>query len=114
MIGGPKAVQKANIIGESIIQKTSNIFNQEGFEDYTNVKIDILGSEAMYGDKNNYINTREVVLRIAATHKEKPALVIMSKEIAQAATGMAPGVMNYLGGKAFCFAMHQIVFFFNG
>ena len=99
VIGGPKAIEKANIIGESIIQKTSNIFNQEGFEDYTNVKIDIIGSEAMYGDKNNYINTREVVLRIAATHKEKPALVIMSKEIAQAATGMAPGVMNYLGGR---------------
>ena len=34
-----------------------------------------------------------------ATHKDKSALVIMSREIAQAATGMAPGVMSYLGGR---------------
>tara|TARA_X000001036_G_scaffold259312_1_gene241079 strand:+ start:3325 stop:5124 length:1800 start_codon:yes stop_codon:yes gene_type:complete len=98
VIGGPKSVEKANVIGESIIKKTSMIFKQEGFQNYTNTKVDILGSEAMY-KSNHYVNTREVVLRIAATHKEKAALVIMSKEIAQAATGMAPGVMNYLGGR---------------
>ena len=34
-----------------------------------------------------------------ATHKDKSALVIMSREIAQSATGMAPGVMNYLEGR---------------
>ena len=100
VIGGPKAVQKANVIGEAILEKTRLIFNEKGFEDYTETNIGVLGSEAIYGrDSENYIDTREVVLRLAATHQNKSALVVLSREIAQAATGMAPGVMNYLGGR---------------
>ena len=100
VIGGPKAVQKANIIGKAILDKTRLIFNEKGFEDYTETNIGVLGSEAIYGrDPENYIDTREVVLRLAATHQNKSALVVLSREIAQAATGMAPGVMNYLGGR---------------
>ena len=100
VIGGPKAVQKANIIGNAILDKTRLIFNEKGFADYTETNIGVLGSEAIYGrDSENYIDTREVVLRLAATHQNKSALVVLSREIAQAATGMAPGVMNYLGGR---------------
>ena len=43
--------------------------------------------------------TKEVVLRIVATHTQKEALSIFSKELAQAVTGMAAGVINYLGGR---------------
>jgi len=100
VIGGPKAVQKANVIGRAILDKTRLIFNEKGFTDYTETNIGVLGSEAIYGrDSENYIYTREVVLRLAATHQNKSALVVLSREIAQAATGMAPGVMNYLGGR---------------
>ena len=100
VIGGPKAVKKAHIIGDAILKKTRLILAEKSFEDYTQTKIGVLGSEAIYGsDDENYVDTREVVLRLMATHKDKSALVIMSREIAQAATGMAPGVMNYLGGR---------------
>ena len=100
VIGGPKAVKKANVIGEAILEKTRLIFNEKGFSDYTETNIGVLGSEAIYGrDSENYIDTREVVLRLVATHQNKSALVVLSREIAQAATGMAPGVMNYLGGR---------------
>ena len=100
VIGGPSAVKKAHVIGEAILDKTRLIFHEKGMEDYTRTNMGILGSEAIYGkDENNYIETREVVLRLAATHQERSALVILSREIAQAATGMAPGVMNYLGGR---------------
>ena len=43
--------------------------------------------------------SNEVVMRLAVAHENKEALIIFSREIAQAATGMAPGVMNYLGGR---------------
>jgi len=100
VIGGPKSVKKANVIGEAILEKTRLIFNEKGFSDYTETNIGVLGSEAIYcRDSENYIDTREVVLRLVATHKNKSALVVLSREIAQAATGMAPGVMNYLGGR---------------
>ena len=100
VIGGPKAVKKAHIIGDAILKKTRLILAEKGIEDYTQTQIGVLGSEAIYGsDDENYVDTREVVLRLMATHKDKSALVIMSREIAQSATGMAPGVMNYLGGR---------------
>ena len=38
-------------------------------------------------------------MRVLATHKNKEALAILSKEMAQATTGMAAGVINYLGGR---------------
>ena len=38
-------------------------------------------------------------MRLMVTHDKKEALVLLSKEIAQAATGMTSGVMNYLGGR---------------
>ena len=34
-----------------------------------------------------------------AKHLKKEALILFSKEIAQAVTGMTPGVMNYMGGR---------------
>ena len=100
VIGGAKAVKKANVIGEAILEKTRLIFNEKGLSDYTETNIGVLGSEAIYGsDSEDYIHTREVVLRLVATHQNKSALIVLSREIAQAATGMAPGVMNYLGGR---------------
>ena len=98
VIGGPKSVKKANLIGESILRRTRLIFHKKDLGDYTKTKIYIIGAEEIYGQEN-YINNREVVLRIMATHNERPALVVLSREIAQAVTGMAPGVMNYLGGR---------------
>ena len=38
-------------------------------------------------------------MRLAVAHENKKALNIFSREIAQSATGMAPGVINYLGGR---------------
>ena len=49
--------------------------------------------------RDSFNGSNEVVLRVAARHEEKDALIILSREIAQAATGMAPGIMNYLGGR---------------
>ena len=46
-----------------------------------------------------HMDIKEVTLRIVATHRDKSALRIFTKEIAQAATGMTPGVINYLGGR---------------
>ena len=69
VIGGPSAVKKAHVIGEAILDKTRLIFHEKGMEDYTKTNMGILGSEAIYGkDENNSIETREVVLRLAATH----------------------------------------------
>ncbi len=42
---------------------------------------------------------REVVVKISTAHLKKEALVLFSREIAQAATGMAPGITGIVGGR---------------
>jgi hypothetical protein len=40
-----------------------------------------------------------VVVKISTAHSKKEALVLFSREIAQAATGMAPGITGIVGGR---------------
>ena len=68
-------------------------------KNFSNTSFDIIGSNSIYGPEMDNEKTKEVVLRIVATHTQKEALSIFSKELAQAVTGMPAGVINYLGGR---------------
>ncbi len=98
VVGGQKAVKKAYSIGNSILKRTDMIFKKNNIIDYKKVNLSVIGSDDIE-DMKNTNGSNEVVLRIAAAHEKKEALNIFSREIAQAATGMAPGVINYLGGR---------------
>ena len=63
------------------------------------VNISIIGTETTYGNNKSNSEPREVLLRIVATHIQKDALKLVSKDLAQAYTGMAPGFTNMLGGR---------------
>ena len=59
----------------------------------------MIGTDSIYGKNRSKQKSREIVLRIVAKHPKKEALTILSKELAQAVTGMPTGVINYLGGR---------------
>ena len=99
MIGGRQAVEKGQRVAESIIERVSFIFNAMGLEDFTATDIEILGSETTYGAHSRALDNREVVVKIAAHHQDKKALGIFAREIAQAATAMAPGLTGLVGGR---------------
>lgn len=99
MIGGRQAVEKGQRVAESIIERVSFIFNAMGLEDFTATDIEVLGSETTYGEHSQSLNNREVVVKIAAHHQDKKALGIFAREIAQAATAMAPGLTGLVGGR---------------
>ncbi|XP_053114086.1 uncharacterized protein LOC128328277 isoform X1 [Hemicordylus capensis] len=101
-IGGPKAIEKGRRIAESILERTRMMFSQLGYEDYSAINIQILGSEETYGPharKNIDDGPREVVIWLAVLHKQKKAVEIFSREIASAGTGMAPGLTGIVGGR---------------
>ncbi|KAM9193408.1 uncharacterized protein V3H86_002946 isoform 1-T1 [Mergus octosetaceus] len=102
-VGGPKAVQKGKLTAESILKRTRLIFSQLGYEDYSAVNIQVLGSEDTYGPHARRSiddqGPREAVIWLAVHHKRKEALEIFSKEIAPAGTGMAPGLTGIVGGR---------------
>ncbi|MCS3421353.1 hypothetical protein M2399_006645 [Pseudomonas sp. BIGb0450] len=99
LIAGIDAVAKAERVSQAIINKTSELFSQRGWAPYTDVNIELLGSEATYGPHAQRQDCREVVVKLAARHPSKQALVLFAREIAQAATGMAPGLTGIVGGR---------------
>ncbi|MBT2375185.1 acyclic terpene utilization AtuA family protein [Pseudomonas fluorescens] len=99
LIAGIDAVAKAERVSQAIINKTSELFSQRGWAPYTEVNIELLGSEATYGAHAQRRDCREVVVKLAVRHPNKQALVLFAREIAQAATGMAPGLTGIVGGR---------------
>ncbi|KTB65259.1 DUF1446 domain-containing protein [Pseudomonas sp. MAFF 301514] len=99
LIAGIDAVAKAERVSQAIINKTSELFRQRGWAPYTEVNIELLGSEATYGAHARRQDCREVVVKLAVRHPNKHALVLFAREIAQAATGMAPGLTGIVGGR---------------
>ncbi len=99
LIAGIDAVDKARRVSAAIISKTAEIFSQRGWAPYSEVNIELLGSEATYGSRGQRQDSREVVIKLAVRHPDKQALILFSREIAQAATGMAPGLTGIVGGR---------------
>ncbi|XP_066136410.1 uncharacterized protein [Saccopteryx bilineata] len=101
-MGGPRATEKGRRTAESILKRTRLMFEEAGLEDYSEVHVQILGSEETYGAQakaNLNGGPREVVLWLSVCHKEKKAVEIFSREIIPAATGMAPGLTAMVGGR---------------
>jgi len=99
LLAGIDAVAKARRVSEAIINKTGQMFSRRGWAPYSEVHIELLGSEATYGPHGQRQDSREVVIKLAVRHPNKQALILFSREIAQAATGMAPGLTGIVGGR---------------
>ncbi|MFE1814597.1 acyclic terpene utilization AtuA family protein [Metapseudomonas otitidis] len=99
LIAGIDAVKKAERVSRAIIAKTEEIFAARGWGPYREVNIELLGSETTYGPHGQRQDSREVVIKLAVRHSKKEALILFSREIAQAATGMAPGLTGIVGGR---------------
>ena len=99
LIGGLQAADKGSAVANAIIKKTSRLFEARGMKPFSEVNIELLGTETTYGERATKADSREVVVKIAVAHPEKKALVLFSREIAQAGTGMAPGLTGIVGGR---------------
>ncbi|MGQ7958276.1 acyclic terpene utilization AtuA family protein [Pseudomonas sp. SP16.1] len=99
LLAGIDAVAKAERVSRAIIAKTEELFAERGWGAYQEVDVELLGSEATYGPHGRRRDSREVVIKLAVRHARKEALLLFSREIAQAATGMAPGLTGMLGGR---------------
>jgi hypothetical protein len=91
-IVGIDAARKARRTGEAILERTREIFRQQGLADYTRTNIEMLGSElSNFGAHAKHADVREAVLRVAVMHPQKAALEIFAREIAPASTSWSPG-----------------------
>ncbi len=99
MLAGIDARRKAERVSGALLKKTSRLLAEKGMKDFTRTDVEILGTETTYGAQGRCGSTREVIVKIAASHVDKKALAVFAKEIAQAGTGMAPGLTGIVGGR---------------
>jgi hypothetical protein len=99
VLAGIDAAKKGQRVAEAILTKTRRLFAERGWADYSDTHISTIGAEATYGPHSRMADSREIVVRIAVKHPQKEALGLFAREIAQAATGMAPGIMGLPGGR---------------
>ena len=99
-IVGIDAAAKARRTGAAIVQRTSELLAQAGLAPYSATHIEVLGAESCYGPHARMLDTREVVLRLTATHARKEALDLLAREVAPAGTSWSPGTTGAGGGRA--------------
>ena len=99
MIGGMEAVAKARRVGESILKRAARLGKEQGLAPFTQTSVEVLGAEDSYGPHARMKETREVVLKIAATADDKAILSLLSKEVFPSATAMAPGITGAAAGR---------------
>ncbi|MES2684336.1 MAG: acyclic terpene utilization AtuA family protein [Pseudomonadota bacterium] len=97
MIGGIEAAKKGRASASGIVEKVRRQLLEQKLGDFTGIDIHCLGAEESYGPhaRAGAAATREVLVKIVAQHPNPKALKIFAREIAQAATGMAPGFTGY-------------------
>src|SRR5262249_260522 len=101
MLGGREAVEKGRASAEAIIRKTRRMFREKNVGDYGEVRIEVIGGEATYGPHARTLESREVVVKIAARHDQKEALSLLGREIAPMSTGGIVGMTGSFGaGRA--------------
>jgi hypothetical protein len=100
MIGGIDAARKGRASASAVVEKVRRQLLAQKLGDFTGVDIHCIGAEESYGShaRAAAAATREVVVKIAVQHPNPKALKLFAREIAQAATGMAPGFTGYFGG----------------
>jgi hypothetical protein len=101
MLGGREAVEKGRASAEAIISKTRRMFREKNLGDYRDVSIEVIGGEATYGPHARTLESREVVVKVAAKHDQKEALALLGREIAPMSTGGIVGMTGSFGaGRA--------------
>jgi hypothetical protein len=99
LIGGRDAAKKGARVAEAILTKCERVLALRGAPPFPGKSVEILGTESTYGPHARHQNTREVVVKMAVVHFIKEACMFFASEIAQAATGMAPGLSGIVGGR---------------
>ena len=100
MIGGIDAAKKGRASASAVVEKVRRQLFEQNLGDFTGVDIHCIGAEETYGAhaRDGAAQTREVVVKIAVHHPNPKAVKLFAREIAQAATAMAPGFTGYFGG----------------
>jgi len=98
-IVGIDAVAKARRSGQAMLIRTRELIQAQGWEDFSATRLDVLGTESLYGPHAQNVALREVMLRLAVQHPRREALALFAREQAAPGTSWSPGTTGSGGGR---------------
>jgi hypothetical protein len=100
-IGGFEAAAKAQRTGEAILQRVRRLLAARGMSYFAETSIEVLGAESMYGPWRHQAarDSREVVLKIGARHRDQEPLEVLAREIFPPGSSMAQGITGFFAGR---------------
>jgi len=99
-IRGLDAPLKAERTAQALLTRSRAMMAAQGFGDYSETCVELLGGESHYGPHAQPHTAREVVLRIAVRHAQAKALAVLQRECASSGTSMGPGTRSSFSGRA--------------
>ena len=99
VIAGIDAQRKAEKVSAAILSKCERVLALRGVSGFTEKSVEFIGAETTYGPHARISNSREIAVKIAVSHPFQQACAFLASEIAQASTGMAPGLAGIMGGR---------------
>ncbi|GAB7543002.1 acyclic terpene utilization AtuA family protein [Cupriavidus sp. 8B] len=109
-IVGFDAVRKARRSGEAFLERTRAMLARAGLPDFTETRLDVLGTAAAFGPHVPQPSLFEAVMWLAVTHPDKRALELFAREIAPAGTSWSPGTTGVGGRPSVSMAIKQFPF----
>lgn len=94
---GENAIAMGRRAMDAIISRARRIMMDAGYDDFTRVNVEILGSEIPSYGSSARQDAREVVARLAARHSDAQALEILASEVAPMGISGAPGTTGFSG-----------------
>lgn len=101
LVRGTDAAAKARAVAQAILARTRTLFGREGFADYSETSVELLGTEDAYGPhaRPGAQATREVVLKLGVRHDQAKALDLFAREIFPTSTSTVQGLGGVFGGR---------------
>ncbi|MDH4391230.1 MAG: DUF1446 domain-containing protein [Aquabacterium sp.] len=99
VIVGIDAVAKARRTGDSLVQRTREMILARGWGDFSATRVEVIGTETLYGPRATTAQLREVIVRVAVRHPKKEALEVFTREKAAPGTSWSPGTTGPGGGR---------------
>jgi hypothetical protein len=100
VIVGIDAVAKARRTGESLVERTREMILARGWGDFSATRVEVIGTETLYGPRATNAQLREVIVRVAVRHPKKEALELFTREKAAPGTSWSPGTTGPGGGRS--------------
>lgn len=102
LVPGDDAAERARAVADAIFARSNMALQQRKLAPLQETAVDTLGGESLFGANAGVARTatREIVLRLAARHQSAAGVGVFLREVAPAATGMAPGITGVGGGQS--------------